>query len=67
MVRLRLLPDPAGPVDLLDAVLAEGEAGGSMASAVLVHAELMRAAPDERLRETARELYETHLRARLEG
>ena len=67
MVRLRLLPDLDGPVDLLDAVLAEAEAGGSMASAVLVHAELMRGAPDERLRETARDLYETHLRVRLEG
>jgi len=67
MVRLRLLPDPAGTVDLVDAVLSEGEGDSLVASAVLVHAELLRGAPDERLRETARALFDAHLRDRLEG
>ena len=66
MVRLRLLPDPAGAIDILDAITPNDEAHEGLASPLLIHAELLRGTPDSRLRETAELVYERHLRERLE-
>lgn len=67
MVRLRLLPDPQGNVEMLRAVLPpDVEAPQSLASPFLVHAELLRGEPDSRLRETADMIFDRLLRARLQ-
>lgn len=67
MARLRLLPDAAGDVELLDVVPRRHDWQGArpedagLASPLLIHAELLRGQPDGRLRETAREVFEHHL------
>jgi hypothetical protein len=63
MTRLRLASDPLGAVDLLDAVIPHrcGSPTEALASPWMIHAELVRALPDGRIEEAARELFDRHL------
>ncbi len=66
MTRLRLAPDPLGTVDLLRAVIPYQSANATeaLASPWMIHAELMRALPDGRIEEAAREIFDRHLAPR---